>query len=274
MVIEKENRLKLILNLAVLTISLLGIMRSNYRVNETSFFERTLIGILAPIQDGTTYLQNEVKSFVQNYFFLVDAKKENESLKLKVANLETQIFSLTELKKENQRLKELLQFGQDLTYEKVLARVVGWDADHNFKFIRINKGSDHGIKEEYPVVSAEGIVGYIYQVTDKYADIITILDQNNRIDTIVSRTRSHGIVEGYTHKKCLMKYVNRTEPIILNDIVVTSGLGNIYPKGLRVGTISKIERESYGITQFVEVTPSVDFDRLEEVIVLLPENMP
>ena len=118
-------------------------------------------------------------------------------------------------------------------------------------------------------MTSDGVVGYIYQTSKHYSDIITILDQNNRVDAIVSRTRSHGIVEGYNDTNCIMKYVTRTEPVVLNDEVITAGLGDIYPKGLKVGTVSKIERESYGITQFVEITPSVNFGKLEEVIVLI-----
>jgi len=81
--------------------------------------------------------------------------------------------------------------------------------------------------------------------------------------------RSHGIVEGYNNEKSIMKYISRAEPIILGDKVITSGLGNIYPKGVKVGTVSRIESESYGITQNVEISPAVDFGRLEEVVILL-----
>jgi rod shape-determining protein MreC len=123
-----------------------------------------------------------------------------------------------------------------------------------------------------PVVTSVGLVGYIYRLTDHFADILTVLDNNNRVDGLIQRVRAHGIVEGYSSEKSLMKYVSRTEPIILGDVVITSGLGNIYPKGIRVGGVSKIERESYGITQYVEITPAVDFGLLEEVVILLAEG--
>jgi rod shape-determining protein MreC len=122
------------------------------------------------------------------------------------------------------------------------------------------------------VTSAEGLVGYVYRLSDHYADVLTILDANNRVDSVVERLRSHGILEGYSSGKCIMKYVNRTEPIILNDMVLTAGLGNVYPKGMKIGYISRIERESYGSTQHVEVTPLVNFSKLEEVIVLVQEE--
>jgi len=138
--------------------------------------------------------------------------------------------------------------------------------------VRINKGIRHGIKLQSVVTSAEGLVGYVYRLTQNFADVITILDANNRVDGVVERLRSHGVVEGYNRGRCIMKYVNRTEPIILNDLVLTAGLGNVYPKGLKIGYISRIERESYGITQHVEITPLVNFSKLEEVLVLVHEK--
>jgi rod shape-determining protein MreC len=174
--------------------------------------------------------------------------------------------------KENKRLKGLLRFGEEIPRKKILAQIVGWDAASDFKVLRINKGLKDGIQLQSTVITSQGLVGYIYRLTNSFSDIITILDSNNRVDGIVQRTRSHGIVEGFSGRTCQMKYVKRAEPIILNDLVLTSGLGNIYPKGLKVGSISHIERESFGITQQVEITPAVDFGRLEEVVVLVVEG--
>jgi rod shape-determining protein MreC len=112
-------------------------------------------------------------------------------------------------------------------------------------------------------------VGYIYRVGYNYSDVLTILDPNNRVDAIVERTRTHGIVEGVFNYMCSLKYVSRTEPIELGDRLITAGVGGIYPKGVKVGMITNIEQESSGMTLSVEVTPSVDFHQLEEVIVLL-----
>ena len=117
-----------------------------------------------------------------------------------------------------------------------------------------------------------GLVGYVYRLTPNYADILTILDQNNRVDSIVARTRTHGIVEGISEFKCRLKYVNRTERVEVGDEIITAGLGNIYPKGIKVGKITKIDKENYGITQSIVVTPSVNFHKLEEVVVLIEKT--
>ncbi len=271
-ILEKGNRLRVMLHVVVIAFSLIGILKRDKISSETTFFERVMIDSIGPIQSSIFYVRDLTKNFFSNYIFLVNVKKNSAELKKEISELENQIFQLQELKKENQRLKNLLKFGEEIGFERVLARVVGWDSNNAIKVLRINRGKEHGVKEKYPVISAKGLVGYVYRASNEYSDVITILHQDNRVDAIGVRTRSHGIVEGYSGGKCIMKYVTRSEPIALNDQVMTSGLGNIYPKGLKIGTISKIEKESYGITQFVEIKPSVDFRRIEEVIVLLPDK--
>jgi rod shape-determining protein MreC len=213
-----------------------------------------------------------VSDLTNHYIFIVGAEKENDQLKKKVSDLESTIFQLEELRKENERLKALMQFGAELAHKKILAQVVGKDSSGIFKVLRINKGLKDGIKIKSPVITSSGLVGHIYRSTDHFSDVLTILDPNNRVDVLVERTRSHGIGEGHTKSTMIMKYVPRTEPIKLHDLVITAGLGHIYPKGLKVGPITKIERESYGITQFIEISPSVDFSKLEEVAILISEQ--
>ncbi len=268
-ILDKENRLKLLLHVAVLLFSLIGIVRRDKISDETSLFERLMIDTVAPIQESIITIRDKTNYFFDNYIYLVNVKKNSSVLETEVSELQAKIFNLKELEKENLRLKSLLKFSEEFSYDRVLARVIGWDSNSDIRVIRINKGSNDGIYPEAPVVAADGVVGYVFRVTENYSDIMTILNQENRVDAIVSRTRSHGIVEGYSNGKCIMKYVTRSEPIENGDYVMTSGLGKVYPKGLRIGQVTRIERESYGIVQFVEIAPGVDFGKLEEVIILL-----
>jgi rod shape-determining protein MreC len=265
----EQPKLKLFINIVILGVSLWGVAQKDFTKEESSLFQTILIEIVSPIQGSIVSLRDRGGSFFRNYVLLVGVSRENADLKDKVEELESEIFNLQEIARENKRLKDLLRFGEEVNYKKVLAQVVGWDSSSQFRVLRINKGKNDGITLRSPVVTAKGLVGQIYRVTPNYADVLTILDPNNRVDAIVDRTRSHGILEGFSDFKCLMKYVTRTEQVRLSDVVITAGLGNIYPKGIKVGTISKIERESYGITQIIEVSPSVDFQRIEELIVLV-----
>jgi rod shape-determining protein MreC len=263
------SRSKVFINILVLMLSFYGISQKDYTSSEPSYFERILMSLFSPLQSGLTTLGNNVSYLTNNYIFLVNASKENEHLKAKIEGLETQLINKWELERENKRLKELLRFGQEEKKSRVLAQVISWDAHSNFKVLRINKGTNDGLRRFDVVVTAKGLVGYVYRTSFYYADILTVLDQNNRVDSLVARTRSHGVVEGYTDTSCQMKYVTRTEPVKLNDVILTSGLSRIYPKGLVLGRIGQIRRESYGTTQFIEVVPEVNFDKLEEVIVLV-----
>lgn len=269
-ILEDENyRWKIIINFLVVVFSLFTVTRERPQVDQITGFERFMIDTLAPVQRGLTSIKHGVANFFDDYMANINASRKNRDLSKELANLKSDLFRFDELAKENDRLKELLQFGQDIDRQKVLAQIVGWDASSDFKSIRINKGQKDGIKLLSTVVTADGLVGYVYRLTDNFADILTILDADNKVDGLIERTRSHGIVEGLSKQRCLMKYVTRTEPIELNDLVLSSGLGNIYPKGIRIGSITRIERDSYGISQDVEISPSVDFSRLEEVIVLV-----
>jgi rod shape-determining protein MreC len=270
--LEEGSRLKTVINILVLSLALYGVSKRDVDVKETTVFENLMMDTLAPLQRGVTFVHRRVTKFFDDYIMNVNASQENIALKNQVAELKQEIFDLSEVMRENERLKKLLLFGKELKRERILAQVVGWDASSDFRVLRINKGADDGIKLQSTVVTAEGVVGYIYRLTDHFADILTILDPNNRVDVLVSSTRSNGILEGYSNWKCIMKYVTRTDPVQLNDLVITSGLGNIYPKGLKVGTVSRVERESYGITQNIEITPTVDFSKLEEVVVLVAKD--
>ena len=267
-----SSRWTLFNNLIVVGLSLWGFAMQNYQVGEASFFQRVIIESMAPIQKGTVSIKDQVAYTFDHYVDIVNTSKENVDLKRKVETLENTIFQLTEVERENQRLKQLLEFGKDIPRKKVLAQVVSWDASNEFKVLRINKGSNDGLSLLAPVITMTGLVGYVYRVSGNYSDILTILDQNNRVDSIVSRTRTHGIVEGFSDFKCQLKYVPRTEQLDIGDEIITAGLGEIYPKGIKVGKISKIDKENFGITQRIVIEPSVDFQKLEEVVVLIEDG--
>lgn len=267
-----SSRWILLNNIIIGIIALYGIAVQDYKVSNSSMFQKIIIEVLAPIQRGTLSFKESVSYTIDHYITIVNTSKENQDLRKNVQTLENTIFSLNEVQKENMRLKQLLQFGIEIPKRKVLAQVVSWDSSNEFKVLRINKGESHGLKLLSPVITMTGLVGYVYRLTPNYADILTILDQNNRVDSIVARTRTHGIVEGNSGFTCHLKYVSRTEKLEIGDTVLTAGLGEVYPKGIKVGRISKIDKENFGITQKIEISPSVDFHKLEEVVVLVDDE--
>ena len=271
--IAEKNRLKLAMDLLVLALSLYGVSKWSPKNEDISAFKSMMINVTASLQSGLNAVRKNVYEGFENYFLNVHASKENYGLKTKISELENELFIREEMRKENQRLKGLFDYEKENFDSKIVARVISWSSSSEFRVLRINKGSKHGISIQFPVITPAGLVGYVYRVTDNFSDILTIEDSNNRVDGMLERTRGQGILEGSTEGIVTLKYIPKSEPVIIHDLVVTSGLGNIYPKGIKIGTVSRIEKDSYGVTQSIEIKPSVTFDKLEEVIVLkIPED--
>lgn len=255
-------------------LAIYGISQKNFNLDEPTLFTQIVTEVIAPVQTGIANSKRNMSSLWENYLLIVNTSKENRVLKKQISRLESDLTNMDEVRKENLRLKQLLNFSDGLSPQRVLAQVVGWDSANEFKVIRLNKGTNHGIKVMSPVITDQGLVGYVYRATPNYSDVLTILDQNNRVDVVVERTRTHGIVEGVMNFKCALKYVMRNEPVEVGDKLITAGVGGIFPKGVKVGMITDIRKENFGMTLSIEVAPSVDFDKLEEVLVLLPVEEP
>ena len=266
------GRARIVLCVTILAAASASLAGRRIEFRESSAFENLMIDIFAPLQQSVVLVRRRAGNLFAHYVDNIEASKKNGELARRIRELERRVFEQSETERENERLKEFLAFGERSSYREVLAQIVAWDSSSDFRIIRINKGAASGVALQSIAITAEGLVGYVFRLTNNFADVLTILDQSNRVDAIVQRIRAHGIVEGHLRGKCSMKYLIRTEPVILNDLVLTSGLGNVYPKGVLVGSVSRIERDSYGTTQRVEITPSVDFSRLEEVVILVNED--
>lgn len=271
--INESSKTKIVNNLIVAVIAVYGISQKRFDLNETSIFNQIVTEVLSPVQEGIASSKKSLSSLWDNYILIVNTSMQNTVLKKQISRLESDLTTMEEVRKENLRLKRLLNYSDEMSHQRVMAQVVGWDSANEFKVIRLNKGSLHGIKVMAPVITDHGLVGYVYRVTDNYADVLTILDQNNRVDVMVERTRTHGIVEGVFNFKCALKYIMRNEPVEVGDKLITAGVGGIYPKGVKVGMITDITKENFGMTLSIEVIPTVDFDKLEEVLVLIPTEV-
>ncbi len=270
--INESSKTKIVNNFLIGILAIYGISQKRFNLDEPTLFQKIMTEVISPVQEGLASSKQSLSSLWDNYILIVNTGEENAILKKQISRLKSDIFSMEEVRKENLRLKQLLNYSDDIASERILAQVVGWDSANEFKVIRLNKGTNHGIKVMSPVITDQGLVGYIYRATPNYADVLTILDQNNRIDVVVERTRTHGIVEGVFNFKCALKYVMRNEPVEVGDKLITAGVGGIYPKGVKVGMITDISKENFGMTLSIEVVPSVDFDKLEEVLVLIPAS--
>ena len=255
-----------------LLVPLIAIDTTSRSPAQYRFFDRVILTVTHPIQVVVTWSLDRLVGGYQNYLYLLGTRDENRQLLEQNRKLLGTIASLRETEQENFRLKRLLDFRETHKIESLVARVVGRDVSTEYRAIRINRGENSGIRPNMAVLTNEGIVGRVLRTTDTTADVVTVLDLLSAVDTIIERSRARGIVEGLTDDVCQLKYALRTDDITPGDVLVTSGLGGIFPKGVPVGTVSKVNRKTYGISQEVEVRPSVDFTKLEEVLVVLKIN--
>ena len=237
------------------------------------FVDALVMEIVSPFQKASTFLIKTVHGVFQNYVVLIHLQRENLMLKQKIAELQRETHELKEMAYANERLQKLLQFREKISSPAIAAEVIGQDPSSWFKSMTLNKGERQGIRKGMAVIAPEGVVGQILKTAPYHSTVLLITDYNSAIDTIVQRTRAKAIVEGRGENRCQLKYLLRTEDVIVGDVVVTSGLGGNLPKGLMVGEIRKVDKREHGIFQYAELVPSVDLTKLEEVLVI-PEAPP
>jgi rod shape-determining protein MreC len=238
------------------------------------FFDALLMEVSSPFQKAGTFVIKTVQSAFQQYFFLVHLQRENTMLKQEVVDLQKETYQLKEMALASERLQRLLQFREKFVLSSIAAEVIGQDPSSWFKSLTINKGERDGIKKGMAVLSPEGVVGQILKVSPYHSTVLLITDYNSAIDSIVQRNRAKAIVEGRGENRCQLKYLLRTDEVMVGDVVVTSGLSGSFPKGLMVGEIRRVEKKGYGIFQYAELVPSVDLTRLEEVLIIVESSLP
>ncbi len=237
-----------------------------------SILGQLVVEITAPFQSLTKKMADSVEGFWLNYFNLVEVRKENTQLMEAMAVLKMENSRYREQLTTHERLQELLQFKQTTNWPVLAAQVIGVDPTGWFKSVIINKGKDAGIELDMPVVNANGVVGRIVSFSSNYSKVLLIIDQNSAVDSLVQRSRDRGIVKGLSTEKCTLNYVVKSSDVIVGDIVVTSGLAGVFPKGLPVGEVLNVEDFSGKLFKDITMRPAVDFSKLEEVLVILKEK--
>ena len=232
-------------------------------------FERIAIPFVAPFQELVTRSIDFIQGIWQHYFNLVTASKENYELRNRLNQAIEENNNWRELELANNRLRNLLNFQKSITKRVIAAEVIGKDPSAWFKTVVIDKGKADGLTRGLPVVMPEGITGQVIEVSNHYSKVMLIIDRNSAVDALVQRSRARGVIKGESRDQCRLNYVLRKHDVRVGDTVISSGLDGVYPKGLRIGLISDVVKRNSEIFQEVTVTPFVDFEKLEEVLVVL-----
>jgi rod shape-determining protein MreC len=227
------------------------------------------MAVLGPFQKALTGSIRFVQGVWSHYFHLVSTAKENGKLREALSRAIEEKNQYQEAALSNERLRRLLDLKTSLPHQMLAAEVIGRDPSPWFKTIIIDKGSKEGVAAAMPVVIPEGIVGQVVESAGGYAKVLLIADQNSAVDAIVQRTRARGIIKGGLSGKCSFDYVLRKDEIGVGDIVISSGVDGVFPKGLRIGEVSEIIKRNAGVFQDVTITSYVDFEKIEEVFIIV-----
>ena len=230
---------------------------------------KIVFSLISPFQSMVNRTLHVFQNAWRNYFFLISVSEENTRLKSRLRMLENKFDDAVELELANARLRELLNFQKNTNLNMIAASVIAKDPSPFSRTVMIDKGESSGLVSGLPVVMPEGIVGQVIETAPHYAKVLLIIDSNSAVDALVQRTRTRGLVKGSTFADCRLEYVLRKNEIDQEDVLITSGLDGVFPKGLRIGSVKEIFSQTSGIFQDVTIDPFVNFEKLEEVLIIL-----
>jgi rod shape-determining protein MreC len=258
------------LSLCLILLALVCTTLQTRLTSSTLFFEKLVLSAVMPLQETIDNLAQGVRSFWQGYIDLLHIRGENLRLRQEADALQGKLHRYEEALLQQQRLRELLDLRAQVFPYPVVAEVVGIDPSQWAEAVIVNKGSFHNLRKDIAVVTHQGLAGRTVEVAPHYATVLLITDRRSAVDALVQRTRARGIVVGKSRRLCELRYVDFHEDIRVGDTIISSGLGEVYPKGLLIGTVVSVHQKSYGLFHEVEVQPAADLAKLEEVLVLIP----
>lgn len=269
---------KLAVTIVVLSISFLVLIGYSIKREKVSVVESGTgagINFVEKFVYNTSYSVKNSLGFIFNFS---EVKKEDEELRKRNSELESKAIDYDSLKAENERLRQMLNFkNQQLQYDCIGCDIIGKSGGNFLDGFRINKGSKDGIANSMIVVTSDGLVGQVTSTADNWAIVQTLANENIAVGALVKSTReNNGIIKGYRgdQNSMLAKlyYLPLDSKIKNGDIILTSGIGGIYPKGIKIGHVISVEEDKGKIMKTAIVQPYVDFDKLEEVFVVVPNN--
>ncbi len=236
--------------------------------------DRVIVFISAPVQWLTVRVLDGVSRAWHRYVHLVGVEEENEQLRVENAALRREVERREEDRLENDRLRRMTGLlERDAGTRALFCRVVAREPTPLFRSARIDRGSADGVEVGAAVLNQDGVVGRVAAAADNFSDVMLLVDPASSTDVLVQRTRARARVRGRggdSEVGVEVEHLGRAEDVEPTDVLITSGTGVVFPRGLVVGRVTAVERGNFGLYQQATVDPAVDFSRLEEVMVLVP----
>ncbi len=255
----------IVLLLGVPIVLLRSTLQDPHRMNG---FDRAVHRIGAPLEAGVTYSARWVGSFFERWVFQARMLDEKEALEEQNRDHKRELVELAQLREQNRQLRRALQMRDQVPEDLLSAAVTGVEQSPFFRVVKISVDrGDSYVRPGMAVLAPDGVVGRINRTHGLHSDVMLITDPESKIAVEVARTRCPGILEGVGEDMCRVRIISCDEAVVEGDVIQTSGVDDLFPKGHPVGRVAGVERKVDA--QLVDVIPSVRFDRLDMVWVVL-----
>ena len=273
----KPFKNKLAVTIVVLSVAFLGIIIFSLKSN-SSVISSGVGSVISPLQKIIYNANDKLKESFDFFINFSKVKQENKELAAKNAELENQLIEYNRMKDENTTLREMFDYSEaHQNYNYLGCNIVGYSGGNISNGYIIDKGINDGVKKDMIVITPAGLVGKVTKSESNYSIVQTILNENIAVASMVESTReTTGILQGATDNKnkniAILSNIPIDSEIKEGDVILTSGLGGMYPQEIRIGEVVSVEVDSVGIMKKAVVKPYVDFNKLEELFVVVPKE--
>lgn len=267
----------LIILVGVLFLQVLGLAVQVKRGTSTSEEKDTrliriwAVGAISPFERGLVWFRNGAGNVWHNYFYFRGVRAENRQLKEQIEQMRLEQVRLSEDASQAHRLQTLLAFKEQYISKTVAAQVIGSSGSDLSRVIYIDKGEKSGIKRDMAVMTADGVVGKVLLVYPNEAQVLLISDQSSGVGAILEKSRLQGVIRGTPNGEVVLEKVMSDEQVPSGETVLTSGGDRIFPKGMPIGTVTKVG-PGKDLFLNIKIRPAADLSRLEEVLVLVEKQ--
>lgn len=259
---------------AVLFVQVFGLAVQVKRSTEqqsTRLIRVWTVGAVAPLEKGLTWFQSGISDVWHSYVYLRGVRQENRDLKYEVERLRLEQVRLSDDADQARRLQALFGFKQKFISKTVAAQVIGSSGSEQSRSIFIDKGTRQGIEKGMPVITADGVVGRVLNPYSSTAQVLLMNDQTSGVGALLEKSRLQGVVRGTPMGEVVLEKVMSDEQVATGESVLTSGGDRIFPKGLTIGTITRVS-PGPGLFLNIRIHPAANLSKLEEVLVITKQE--
>ena len=274
----KLHKNKLAATVIVLSVAFLGIIIYTINNEQKNAISSGVGSAINPLQKIVYTINDNIKGGLDFFLNFSKVKEENKELTKENIELKNKLLEYDKFKEENERLREVLNFKNSKNnYSYIGCEIIGYSGESFSDGYIIDKGENDGLKKDMIVISDKGLVGQVTSTGSNWAIVESLLNENIAVSVMVDSTReTSGILKAYVTRtnSGLTKLTNLPldSEIKEGDVILTSGLGQIYPKEIRVGEVISVETDEIKVMKTAIVKPYVDFDKLEELFVVIPNE--